>query len=455
LILAAFRVRSFRFQWPADLLTSWAFEMETLVLGWYVMVHTGSVLLLTVFGSLQFLGTLAAPMFGVLGDRVGGRLMLCAMRVIYAGLAGLLMLLAFAGLLTPAWVLVLAGLNGLVRPNDLVMRNTLIGETIPGAHLMGALAMSRATMDSARVGGALAGAGLSTVLGIGYTYLFVTSFYLASLVLTFGVARARPVPDVAGLSTPVPSPSTPSPSTPSPSTPSPYPLPLAGERERRRDGRTRGGSRWRELKDGLAHVLTTPRLLAPMWLAFLINLTAYPVSGGLLPYVASQVYRADATGLGSLVASFSFGALVASIAMVMTGGPRHPERFTLVSTVIWYVLLAAFGHVQNMGVGLLVLFAAGFVQSVAMISMTATLLVAAGEGFRARVMGVRMLAVYGLPLGLLAAGALIERIGYPLTITALVAVGLLFTVLIGVRWRAAMWQRKPRATGTTSAAQRA
>ena len=28
--LAPFRIRSFRFQWPADLLTSWAFEMETL-----------------------------------------------------------------------------------------------------------------------------------------------------------------------------------------------------------------------------------------------------------------------------------------------------------------------------------------------------------------------------------------------------------------------------------------
>ena len=33
-----------RFQWPADLLMSWAFEMETLILGWYVLVETGSVL---------------------------------------------------------------------------------------------------------------------------------------------------------------------------------------------------------------------------------------------------------------------------------------------------------------------------------------------------------------------------------------------------------------------------
>jgi MFS family permease len=424
LILAAFRVRSFRFQWPADLLTSWAFEMETLVLGWYVMVETGSVLLLTVFGSLQFLGTLAAPMFGVLGDRVGARLMLCAMRAIYAGLAALVMVLAFTGLLTPAWVLVLAGLNGLVRPNDLVMRNTLIGETIPPDHLMGALGMSRATMDSARVGGALAGAGLSILLGIGGTYAFVAAFYLAGLALTFGVARAAPFPSP----------------------------PDRGE------GRVRGlplrGTRWRELKDGLAHIMTRPQLLAPMWLAFLINLTAYPVSGGLLPYVAREIYRADATGLGSLVASFSLGALLASLAMVMTGGPRRPERFTLVSTVIWYVLLAGFAYVQSMAVGRLVLFAAGFVQSIAMISMTATLLTAAGEGFRARVMGVRMLAVYGLPLGLLAAGALIERIGYPLTVVALAAGGLAFTALIAVRWRAAMWPG-PRVPAETTSAHRA
>jgi hypothetical protein len=41
-MLAPFRVRSFRFQWPADLLTSWGIEMENLVLGWYILVKTGS-----------------------------------------------------------------------------------------------------------------------------------------------------------------------------------------------------------------------------------------------------------------------------------------------------------------------------------------------------------------------------------------------------------------------------
>src|SRR3546814_18907314 len=60
--------------------TSWAFEMETIILGWYVLVETGSVLLLTVFASLQYIGTLITPMFGVIGDRIGSRNLLCAMR---------------------------------------------------------------------------------------------------------------------------------------------------------------------------------------------------------------------------------------------------------------------------------------------------------------------------------------------------------------------------------------
>ncbi|MGH7308449.1 MAG: MFS transporter [Candidatus Rokuibacteriota bacterium] len=409
MIHTPFRVRSFRFQWSADLLTSWAFEMETVVLGWYVLVNTGSVLWLTAFGSVQFLGTLAAPMYGVLGDRLGGRVMLCAMRTFYAVLAALLALLALTEMMTPAWVLAVATLAGGVRPNDLVMRNTLIGETIAPNHLMGALALSRATMDSARVAGALAGAWLFTVLGVGPTYVFVTIFYVASLALTFGVSRRPPVPDPGA---------------------APRGAPLSGP------------SRWRDLTDGLVRVWTTPALLAMMLLAFLVNLTAYPVSGGLMPYAAQRVYQVDATGLGWLLASFSFGGLVASVATAMMGGPRHPERSTLVCTALWYALLIAFSHIESMVAGLLTLLAAGFVQNVAMIAMTAILLAEAGDRFRGRVMGVRMLAVYGLPLGLMAAGVLIERIGFPLTIGALTSIGLAFTILIGIRWRASLWQRK-------------
>ena len=48
-----------------------------LVLGWYVLVTTDSVILLTAFGALGFIGTLVAPIFGMLGDRLGRRTMIC------------------------------------------------------------------------------------------------------------------------------------------------------------------------------------------------------------------------------------------------------------------------------------------------------------------------------------------------------------------------------------------
>jgi hypothetical protein len=108
--------------------------------------------------------------------------------------------------------------------------------------------------------------------------------------------------------------------------------------------------------------------------------------------------------------------------------------------VIWYALLLVFGHAGSLGAGLVALTFAGFAQNVAMISMMASLLAAAGDEFRGRVMGVRTLAVYGLPLGLMAAGFLIERIGYPATITASAATGLVLTLLIAAR-RRALWQR--------------
>jgi MFS family permease len=388
--------------------------METVILSWYVMVQTGSVLLLTLFGSLLFLGTLAAPMFGVLSDRLGPRFILIVMRGSYAVLAAILTLLALTGRLAPIWIFVVAALVGLVRPNDQALRNILIGETMPAPRLMGALSFSRATMDSARVAGALAGAGLFTVLGIGPAYILVTALYVASGGLTFGVARRRLVPDLG-----------------------------ASPRAAVRGAATAAGvSGLRDLKEGLLHVWRTPALHGPMWLAFLINLTAYPISGGLLPYVARQVYGVDATGLGYLVASFSLGALIGSIAMVATGGPRRPERSMLVYATLWYAVLLGFGFVRTLDAGLAALFLAGIVQSVAMISMAAWLLAAAGDRFRGRVMGVRMLAVYGLPLGLMASGALIDRIGYAPTIATLAAVGLVFTLLAGITWRASLWHRR-------------
>ena len=68
-----------------------------------------------------------------------------------------------------------------------------------------------------------------------------------------------------------------------------------------------------------------------------------------------------------------------SIITVVTGGPRRPKRSMLIYTALWYLVLLAFGNLSSMSTGLPALLLAGFVQSVAMIAMTANLLAASDE----------------------------------------------------------------------------
>ena len=168
----------------------------------------------------------------------------------------------------------------------------------------------------------------------------------------------------------------------------------------------------RALRQGFAYVWSTPDMRALMLLAFLMNFAAYPLVGSLLAYVAKDIYGLDQTGLGWLIACFAGGALVGSIAISIHGARIRPARTMLAGAIAWFTLNFAFSWIATRFWGEVVLFVAGFVQSFCMIPMAVLLLRVADPQFRGRVMGVRMLAVYGMPLGLLLSGPLVERVGF-------------------------------------------
>ena len=398
-----FLVRSFRFQWPADLTTSWAFEMETIVLGWFILVESGSVMMLVVFGSLQYLGSLVSPMFGVVGDRLGYRRMLYLSRALYAALAATFMLLAWLQALTPVVVLVIAALAGLVRPSDMMMRNALIAQTLPPRHLLGALGISRITSDSARSAGALAGAGVVAWLGMTWAYALITALYSLSFVLSRGVSDGpaqTAVIDAPRLS-PV-----------------------------------------RDLQLAFGYVWTRPVLMAAMALAFLANLLAFPFSLGLLPYVAKNIYLTDQTGLGWLGASFAFGGLVGSVVLSSHRFAFRAAQTMVLAGAVWFAVDVLFAFSTHLGVGMALLCLAGLAQSLSMTPLAAVMLRATEPAYRGRVMGMRMLAIWGLPLGLLLSGPLIGRWGYVATASMYSALGLLLTGAMAVYWRSHIWDRK-------------
>jgi predicted MFS family arabinose efflux permease len=355
---------------------------------------------LSVFGALQFIGTLLSPVLGMLGDRLGLSRVLTLMRLSYACFAGLICVLAFSGHLTPTLVMIIAFLVGLIRPTDIGMRSALVGASMPPALLTAAMGVSRTTMDSAKVGGALLGTGFMAAFGMGPVYLLITCMYIGGALLT--------------LSTRITGSSAASPQTPglaAPSTP------------------------WRELKEGMVYIWRTPRLRAAMMLAALVNLTAFPLTGGLMPYVAKEVFQLDQQGLGWLVASFSVGAFIGSVSISTVGTRLPPGRTMLATTLLWYLCLVGFVLSTQLALALFMLVLAGLCQSLSMLTLSVLLLRTSEERFRGRIMGVRMLAIYPLPLGLLILGALIPPLGYIPSGVVMVATGLVLLAALAYTWR--------------------
>ena len=389
---AAFKIRSFRFQWSADAMTTWGSEMETLILGWYILVATDSPFLVGLLGALRFSGTLTAPIVGVIADRMSRKVMLIVLRT-GAGLSALaLLILAVTDLIQPWHVFAIASISGILRPADNVLRQSLIADTVPRNLLMNASGLARTTQDTARIVGALLGATLLSRLGLGWAYVGVTIFYSLSVLMGLGISTIRS------------------------SIPVKHVNPLT------------------EMKQGLRYMVDSSVIQPIMFLAFLVNATAFPLTNGLLPVVARNVYQHDENGLALMVAVFAVGALVGSLLMASVVNSRRPERFMMITMVIWYVLLILLAQTDSNAMGLPLLALIGASISFCMISMSVVLMTFTKFEMRGRVMGIRMLAVYGLPMGLVIGGWLIEQYGVPATITGYAIVGLIALVFAVLKW---------------------
>ena len=138
----------------------------------------------------------------------------------------------------------------MVRPSDMGLRGALIADTMPPATLTAAMGIARTTSDTARIFGALTGAGLFAAIGIGPSYAAITVLYLLGAVLTWNAF----VPEAAATK---------------------EPAELAEQMP----------SSWQELREGVVLVWNTPRLLAIVWYAFLFNFAVFPLTNGLMPLI--------------------------------------------------------------------------------------------------------------------------------------------------------------------------
>lgn len=388
-----FAIPNYRRQWVADLGTSCAFEIETLALAWYVLVETGSVVLMAAIASLQFLGTLISPLLGALSDRHGQRNIVLAMRLFYVTVAAVLLLFAHTHSLTPWLALGFATLSGLIRPSDMGMRNVVTSGIVPRSLMLPAIGLSRMTVDLARMGGALTGAALMATLGLAWAYVIVVALYATAAFFTWSLRMDRPA--------------------------------------RHADSATVFG----QFQAALRSVRGAPAQTATMIMAFLVNFSAYPFVTGLLPYVAKERFGMDEYGLGMLIAITATGSITSSILLSRVRLPS-PARTMLCFSVVWHVLIVSFALTESLPLAFGIIYLAGVAQNLCMIPMAAFLLGNVAPSLRGSVIGLRSMAVYGLPLGLMVSGYVLNH-GVAFWLLALVfaGIGIGATVIVWLKYR--------------------
>ncbi|MXY47100.1 MAG: MFS transporter [Chloroflexi bacterium] len=393
----SFQQRNYRLLWFSDGLTSSAEQMEFLVLVWFVATQTESAFLVTLYGALRFTGTLFAPFYGIVVDRYDRLMLLRVARIIFTIIAVIIAVLSFLDQIQLWHIFVLTGVAGMARAFDNVTRQTLIADMVPRQNLGNAIALTRTGRDTTQIISPVIGGFLLDSFGLGWAYVVIIALLIGGTALTIPVK-------------------------PPPRTPA-----------------TRGEPIFRTLVDSFRYAIRHEVILALLLLAFLVNLTGFPLNQGLVPVFARDVLLTDSTGLGWLLGAYSAGAFVGSVVIAGIGNMDRAGRLMSLGSVAWHAAIGAIAATTLFNVSLGLLAFVGLAQSFTMVTMSILLLGSTPTEIRGRMMGLRSLAVYGLPLGLLASGAIAETLGITFALVGNGIIGIVITaaIVLAIReiWR--------------------
>ncbi len=391
---SAFRGRDFRYLWLSDSVVSCSEQMEFLVLAWFILQETDSPFLLGLYAALRFTGTLFSPLYGIVVDRYRRERLLRVVRFGFAASAIVILSLVLWGILGVWHVFVLVGIVGMARAFDTVTRQTVIPDIVPREGIMNAVALTRSGRDIMQIVGPMIGGVLLNSYGMAWSYVAIVGMYMAGAVL----ALRLQVPN----------------------------QPISARSSE---------SVLSNLGQALSYVRTREVVLGLLLLAFLVNLSGFPLNNGLLPVYAKDVLGVGAVGLGQLLGAYSVGSMLGSVTIAALPRLRRPGVVMTLTGIGWHGSILALALIAWFGPAMGVLALAGLTQSFTMVTMSMLLLRVTSPEIRGRVMGLRSLAVYGLPLGLLASGFLAEIRGASFALVANGLVGIIFGVAVAVATR--------------------
>jgi MFS family permease len=335
---------------------------------------------------------------GALGDRFDRRTLLAFASLLLGVLSTALGVNAL--FVHPSFVVLIlvpalaAGLAGLAGP----LRNAAIPTLVAPSELVAAISVNQVIINlGTLVGPALAGILLATV-GLSWCY-FLDAITFGILVLaTLMMAPIKPVGEHAGVKT------------------------------------------LRAIRDGFTYV----RRHAVVQAVYLVDLNAmvFGLPRALFPAVTKHVYHAGPEVLGLLYAAPGAGALLMALTTGWLGRVERRGRLVVLVVLAWGVVMALFGLVPVLWVGLVCLGVAGAMDVISAVLRQTILQTSITDDFRSRISSIQMAVVTGGPrLGDLESGTVAT---FTSTEFSIVSGGIVCVlgVLALVRWRPTFWRER-------------
>ena len=388
--LGVFRHRNFAFVWSSTALVGIGSQMESAVLGWFVLSLTDSPFLVGSIAAARMALNFLALFAGAIADRLPRNLLLMSVEFVM-GIMGILMLALILTDLLEVWhIFAITLFMGVVRLFQMPVAQSLVGDTLPRERVNNGAAFNTVAMNIAMLCGPVIGGLLYKGFGPQGAYLAIASLYLASGMVAIGI------------------------------------------RIDRSESIHRPESVMRAVTDGLRYAVGNQIIWAVLTVAIVINLAGWTVHTSLAPIFARDVLGTDSAGLGLLLFAFGVGALSGSLGLAMVPNLRHTGKLLFVAVIAWHTMVLLFSLSQSfyLSMGLFALVGMAFASTQVLI--LTLLLRTTQQEFRGRVMGLRSFSILAYSFGSMAAGAIAGLWGAPAAAQVMGCVGITLVLVLAV-----------------------
>jgi MFS family permease len=385
-VFKAFESRDFRLMWAGACVSSIGTWMQKLAQSWLVLKLSGSPFWL---GLDSFLGEIPIFLFallaGVAADRFPRQRLLVASQFVQMSCAFLLAGLFATGKVEVWEILALSFVVGTAQSFGAPAYQSLLPSLVPRDQIPNAIAMNSIQFNLARVIGPVLGGLALTKLGAAWCFGLNGLSYVAVIFSLLAIrVRFEPKP---GNETVMES-----------------------------------------MRGGLRFIHSRPGMTALIVVAFFCTYLGIPILV-FLPVFAKDVFQGDEKTYTLLLAVEAAGAIAGALLVAARGRRSHLGRDAIIGLIALGVFMAAFAWAGNLALACVFVFFGGMALIACFAMLSSLVQFVATDEMRGRVMSIYNIAFRGgMPIGSLAAGALIPAFGAPAVVgahgVALVLVGL-------------------------------